>query len=183
MAFAPTLDSTRLRLVAFGPAHLTERYVAWLNDRDVVRYSEQRFTRHSLETCATYARSFQGTPHFLWAIEAHTPPLGHIGNLNAFLDERNRTADLGILIGDKAAWGQGFGREAWRMACAYLLRSTRVRKITAGTLANNTAMLAVMRATGMVEDGRRARQVLVDGVEVDVIHAALFREDYQMDAR
>lgn len=177
MAFAPTLESARVRLVALGPAHLTERYVSWLNDREVVRYSEQRYVRHTLDSCAAYLRSFQGTPHYLWAIEAHTPPLGHIGNLNAYVDERNRTADLGILIGDKGAWRQGFGREAWRAACSFLLRSARVRKVTAGTLATNAGMLAIMRATGMVEDGRRVRQMLVDGAEVDVIHAALFKED------
>ena len=178
MAFAPTLESARLRLVGFGPQHLTVRYVAWLNDREVVRYSEQRFRRHTMESCAAYVRSFGNTPHYLWAIEAHTPPLGHIGNLNAFVDERNRGADLGILIGEKGAWRQGLGREAWTAACAFLLRGARMRKVTAGTLASNAAMVAIMRAAGMAEDGRRVRHVVFEGKEVDVVHAALFREDF-----
>lgn len=178
MAFAPTLESARLRMVGFGPQHLTERYVGWLNDREVVRYSEQRFRRHTMESCAAYARAFGNTPNFLWAIEAHTPPLGHVGNLNAYIDERNRTADMGILIGEKGAWSQGFGREAWTTAAAFLLRGARMRKVTAGTLAENAAMLAVMAAAGMAEDGRRVRHVLFEGREVDVVHGALFRDNY-----
>jgi RimJ/RimL family protein N-acetyltransferase len=177
MAFAPTLTTERLRLVRFGREHLTARYAAWLNDRKVVRYSEQRLRRHTLDTCLAYWRSFEGTPHYLWAIELAPPELLHIGNLNAFIDERNRTADLGILIGETSMWNQGFGREAWRAACQFLLNGTRTRKVTAGTLAPNKGMLEIMRATGMVEDGRRTRHVIIEGEPVDLIYAALFRDD------
>jgi len=181
MAFAPTLTTPRLRLVRFGREHLTERYVAWLNDRDVVRFSEQRLRRHTLESCIAYWRSFEGTPNYLWAIELTAPDPLHVGNLNAFVDERNRIADLGILIGEKALWGQGLGREAWSAACTFLLNGARMRKVTAGTLAINKGMLAVMRACGMIEDGRRSRHVLVDGRGVDLVHAALFRADVVED--
>jgi RimJ/RimL family protein N-acetyltransferase len=37
-------------------------------------------------------------------------------------------------------------------------------------------MLTLARHVGMVEDGVRRRHYLCDGMEVDVIHLALFRE-------
>jgi hypothetical protein len=37
-------------------------------------------------------------------------------------------------------------------------------------------MLGIMRKAGMVEDGRRPRQCLFEGREVDLVHAALFAE-------
>jgi hypothetical protein len=33
-----------------------------------------------------------------------------------------------------------------------------------------------MRAAGMADDGRRVRQTVVDGREVDIVYAALFRD-------
>jgi RimJ/RimL family protein N-acetyltransferase len=177
MALAPTLETRRLRLVPFAETHLTARYVAWLNDPQVMRFSEQRHRQHTLATCASYWRSFTGSPNYLWAIELSGHDTRHIGNVNAYVDKRNRVAELGILIGEREQWGQGLGREAWAAACDFLLNTAHLRKVTASTLAENRSMLAIMRATGMVEDGRRSRHVLLDGHEVDLVHAALFRED------
>lgn len=175
MALAPVITTQRLRLVPFGDAHLTTRYVAWLNDPDVVRYTDERHRRHTAATCAAYFRSFNGTSNYLWAIELADPPRGHIGNVNAYIDSRNKLADVGILIGEKDLWGQGYGREAWSAVCDYLLNGAHLRKVTAQTLAVNRSMMSLMLAAGMEEDGRRQGQVLLDGQEIDVIYGALFR--------
>ena len=42
------LETPRLRLEPFAEAHLTERYVRWLGDPAVMKYSEQRFRTHTL---------------------------------------------------------------------------------------------------------------------------------------
>jgi RimJ/RimL family protein N-acetyltransferase len=49
-----------------------------------------------------------------------------------------------------------------------------MRKVTAGTMAINEPMLRIMYASGMVEEGRRKRQFLVDGAEIDAVLVALF---------
>lgn len=79
---SPVLRTSRLRLEPFAEPHLTERYVGWLNDPDVVRFSEQRHRRHTLASCEAYWRSFEGTPNHFWAIVADDASLGHIGNIN-----------------------------------------------------------------------------------------------------
>lgn len=181
LAEGAVIDTTRLRLVPLSERHLTARYVGWLNDPEVVRYSDQRHCTHTLTSCRRYWRSFAGSPHYLWAVEARDPRLGHIGNISAHVDPIHRVADVGILIGERAVWRCGYGAEAWIAVCRYLLRIAGMRKISAGTLASHAAMLGVMRRAGMVGDGRRVRHRLVDDHAVDVIHMALFRE--QLDAR
>ncbi|NPU86156.1 MAG: GNAT family N-acetyltransferase [Syntrophaceae bacterium] len=180
MAEGPILETGRLRIVPFGEAYLTSRYVGWLNDPEVVRFSEQRHHKHSLASCREYWQSFSGTPHYFWAIVVSAGVRGHIGNMNAYVDEKNLVADVGILIGEKKAWSKGYGLEAWSAVCCYLLGPAGMRKVTAGTLALNAAMLRLMKKSGMVEDGRRIRHYLFDSCEVDVIHSALFRQDLQM---
>lgn len=176
MAHSPDIRTNRLVMTPFCERHLTARYVAWLNDRELMRYSEQRHKSHTLASCRAYWRSFADTPNYFWAIEEMANDLGHIGNINAYVNQINGLADLGILIGLPQARGQGYGQEAWAGVCSFLLQEVGLRKITAGILALNRPMLKLARKVGMVEDGVRRRHYLCDGIEVDIIHLALFRE-------
>jgi RimJ/RimL family protein N-acetyltransferase len=162
----------------FDEKHLTEEYVSWLNNPVVVRFSEQRHKRHDLETCRAYWHSFQGGPHFFWAILERKGAGGHIGNINACVDTPHGVADIGILIGQTSAWGLGYGTEAWRGVCNFLFQEVNVRKVTAGTLSVNKGMIRIMEKLGMENDGRRKRHCLWEGIEVDVLYRAIFREQW-----
>ncbi|HVL68422.1 MAG TPA: GNAT family protein [Vicinamibacterales bacterium] len=172
------IEMPRLRAVPFSDAHLTERYVGWLNDPGVTRYSDNRFRQHTMESCRRYLESFAGTPHHFWAIVTRDPQLGHVGNVNAYVDTNHSIADVGILIGEGRAQGLGLGSEAWLGVCDFLLRIAGLRKVTAGTLEVNTPMLRVMERCGMRPDGRRVRHQVWEGRETDMVHGALFRDDW-----
>lgn len=176
MATGEVIRTERLLLEPFTEKHLAERYVSWLNNPQVVRYSEQRHRTHTLETCRSYLASFQETPNYFWAICQVEGPHGHIGNISADVDVANGLADVGILIGETEVWGQGYGTEAWKAVCDYLLHRPSIRKVTAGTISLNQGMLKIMQKSGMVPDGRRVRHYLWEGKEVDVIYMALFKE-------
>jgi RimJ/RimL family protein N-acetyltransferase len=169
-----TIETSRLRLVPLDERHLTARYVGWLNDPSVVRYSEQRHRRHDLETCRRWLETMWAGGHSLWAIETRELPLGHAGNIAAYIDIANKVADMTILIGERAAWGQGIGAEAWGAACDWLIARALMRKVTGGTMAANRAMVRIMERTGMRPDGVRTGQFLLDGQAVDLVHYARF---------
>lgn len=176
MATSPSLHTPRLRLEPFGAKFLSENYVGWLNDPENVRYSDQRFRRHTLESCRQYTESFEDSANYLWAIVLRGGDR-HIGNTSATIDVHHRTADLAVLIG-RSHHGQGFASEAWEAAIDYLFRSRALRKVTAGTMAVNAGMRAVMKKLGMREEARRERQFLLDGREIDLVGACLFREEW-----
>lgn len=178
MAKSAVINTERLFLVPFSEEHLTEKYVGWLNDPAVVRFSEQRFVKHTIESCRTYMHSYDTGPHYFWAIVSRVPTEGHIGNINAVLDINNGSADIGIIIGETSTWGKGYGREAFTAIVAFLFQDTGTRKVTAGTMAANIGMLKIMERAGMTNDGRRIRHYLFQGQEVDLVHAALFKEDW-----
>ncbi len=176
MATSDPIETPRLRIESFPDAFLTERYVGWLNDPQVTRYSEQRHRRHTLESCRDYLHSFDGTPNHFWAIVSRDHALGHIGNINAYVDEHHSVADVGIMIGEHRAQGQGLATEAWLGVCDFLLRVSNIRKVTAGTSTLNEPMVRLMKKTGMTDDGRRIRQQLFEDQEADVVHSAFFRD-------
>jgi RimJ/RimL family protein N-acetyltransferase len=174
-------ETKRLRGERFEEKHLSDRYVGWLRDPEVVRYSEQRFREHTLESCQDYLRSFEGTPNVFVALIGKEGN-DHVGNMNAYVEERHRVADIGVLLG-RDTWGKGYGAEAWLAMMDYLFRSLpTLRKITGGCVANNEAMVRIMRRCGMQDDGRRSKQYVYDGAEVDIVYAAAFRDTWKAPA-
>lgn len=170
----PTVTFDGGRVVAFQERHLTERYVSWLNDPEVVKYSEQRHKRHTLASCRAYFESFAGSSNCFLAIELDAPELGHVGNMGVAVDTANRVADLSILLGDRRAWGTGVASRAWSGVLAELLGGQGMRKVTGGTMAANEPMLKLMARSGMQIEGERKRQFLLQGREVDLVMAAAF---------
>lgn len=176
MLGGPSVETDRLRMVPFTEEHLTQRYVDWLNDIDVVRYSEQRHRRHNLESCRAYLQSYASSDDMYWAILTRDAVPLHIGNINALINRPNALADVGILIGEKRVWGKGYGAEAWNAVCRRLIEHEGIRKVSAGTLSVNHRMLSIMRRAGMIEDGIRRCHYLWEDRAVDVLYYALFRE-------
>jgi ribosomal-protein-alanine N-acetyltransferase len=169
------IKTERLLLEPFSEKYLTQEYVNWLNNPAVVRYSEQRHRKHTIESCRKYVESFKGTSNHMWAISVINGGLGHIGNIIAYVNQENKIADISILIGKVEAWEKGYGTEAWKAVCNYAIKVLKLRKVTGGTLSTNMSMLKIMKKAEMVDDGRRRKHYLWEGKEVDVVYAAIFR--------
>lgn len=170
-----TIITKRLLITPFSEKHLTTRYVGWLNNSTLMRYSEQRHKTHTLEMCKLYWHSFNNTPNLLWAIEDILNGYGHIGNISAYVDPYNKIADIGIIVGEANV--RGYGYEAFKGVSEYLFENMEIRKITAGTVSANLPMIKIMKKMKMREDGIRNRQYLIEGEEMDIIHMALFKQD------
>ena len=169
-----TITTARLNIVPFQQEHITQKYIDWLNNKQLMRYSQQRHQLHSVETCSEYVKSFDHETSFLWAILYAADNNQHIGNVSAYLDTKNSVCDLGLLIGNPNLQGIGIGYEAWASCIEYFQVKKAVRKITGGCMAKNSAMLSIMKKSGMQDDGIRKQQFRLDGDFVDAIHMAIF---------
>lgn len=156
-------------LRAFTEANLTEDYLGWLRDPQLMKFSNQRFRMHTMESCRAYMESFAGGDNMFIAIYYES---AFIGTMTAYHSVVHGTCDIGLLISAKVQ-GMGLGKDAWGTLMAHLLREG-TRKVTGGTLRCNEAMVRIMRSCGMHADGVRAGQELVDGVPQDIVYFAKF---------
>ncbi len=164
----PTLIGPRVELRPFGRADMTDDYIGWLNDPAVVRYSNQRFRRHDRETCLMYFASFAGTANrFLSIVDRESGCA--IGTMTVYRSLHHGTADVGIMLGAAQARGRGLGLAAWSLLSDALLAEPDIRKVTAGTLACNYAMIALAERSGMTLEGRRIAQEIVEGQPTDIL--------------
>lgn len=174
----PVLETPRLTLEPFPQELLTERYVGWLNDPEVVRFSEQRHITHTLESCREFVSSFAGTPNGLWAIRETARDGRHIGNISTEVDLDLMSGDIRILIGERDAWGTGLGAEAWNAVMGHLLDDLGMAQVTAGTLEGNSGMLKIMAKSGMTETHRAPGPTPVDGRAMDLVYARRLAADW-----
>ena len=133
------LITPRLRLRPFHAADISASYLSWLNDPEVTRFSNQRFKQHTAESSAAYLESFAGNGNSFLLIE-QLMDLRPIGTVTVYRDNRHLTADIGLMVGDRQCWGQGYGRESWQWMLEYLLVEERTRKVTGGTVRTNRAI-------------------------------------------
>lgn len=130
--------------------------VGWLNDPEVVRYSEQRHKHHTLESQMDYL--LNGPSEFYQIYYDNK----FVGTVSAYIDKPNRVADVGILIGEKKLWGKGIGFLAWKVMCDLLFKAG-ARKIEAGCMSINEPMKRICEKYGMTEEGIRIDHFLIDG--------------------
>jgi RimJ/RimL family protein N-acetyltransferase len=168
------LESTDLELVPHTLSHVSAEYVNWLNDSSIVRFSEQRFKKHTLQTCREYVESFVGSPNHLWAI-LEKKSGRHIGNICAIIDSNNKVAELRVLIGPADCKGKGYGRQAWEATIDFCF-SSGMRKVFAGTISPNVSMLKVMQATGMKEEARWKNHYIWEEQMVDIVFYSIFKK-------
>lgn len=173
------LESERIKLVPFEESFISKQYIGWLNDPVVVQYSRQKNFKHNYESCLDYFKSFMGSPNEFFAIFLKDGNI-HIGNISTDRDLENNICDIRIMIGEKNCWGQGLGYEAWSLVCHYLLMDKKIRKITGGCLASNSAMIRLMEKMGMERDGCRIKHQIIDEEPEDIFYYALFNsKDYK----
>ena len=165
-----------IKLCEFTKSHINNKYIGWLNDCQVVKYSNQRFKQHSFDSCGEYLQSFKDTENLFLAIYLKDNNK-FIGTMTAYYSLPHKVADLGLMIGDKNCWGKGVGQEAWQMLMTYMLETKKVRKVTGGTLSCNLGMVSIMKKTGMQLDGKRINHELVSDTPMDVLYFAKFRNE------
>jgi [ribosomal protein S5]-alanine N-acetyltransferase len=159
------ISTERLHLRPLAKA--SPRQVMWLRDPEVVKYSEQRHRQHNLSSQLRYISSFVGR---IWAIYLINADV-HIGNVTAAHDPNNNVSDIGIMIGEKAYWGKGFGQEAWNAVCNWQISRDGgcARKLEAGCMKENEAMLKILRKSRFIQEGERGGHFLLNSNPVSAM--------------
>lgn len=122
-----------------------EFIVTWRNDPDI----NQWFFSSGKLTVESHLEWFKKRESRIDYMICLKPALQAIGTINfANIDERNKTAEAGKMIGDKNLWGKGFGTEAFRLWVKYGFEKLKLDKIYVRTYPDNTRNMKVNQKIG-----------------------------------
>lgn len=94
-----------------------------------------------------------------------------IGTISLFeINEHHKTAELGMLIGDKAYWGKGVATEVVKALIDYAFKNLKIKYISAEIESGNIGMQKVLENSGFVSDGVFKGARVKGGKRIDVVH-------------
>jgi RimJ/RimL family protein N-acetyltransferase len=120
--------------------------------------------------------SDQQNPTFAIIVREGQQLIGSCG-LKA-VNHRHGTAEVGIAIGEKRAWGQGYGREALRLLCDYGFTFLGLHCIRLWHVGFNERGHRAYLKAGFRESGRARDAVLFNGKRYDNVLMDITREEF-----
>ena len=168
-------EKTILRPIA--ASHLP-RFVRWLRDDDVRKGLSGNPKGPTLKQEKAW---FAGLPkkkksekHF--AID--TKDGLHIGSASLRLDVTHKRAEIGILIGDKQAWGRGYGKEVMVLLMRYGFEKLKLHRIELGVYAYNTRAIALYKKLGFKLEGKKRDFILWKGKFYDELLMGMLAKEW-----
>jgi RimJ/RimL family protein N-acetyltransferase len=155
-----------------------DREFQWVNDRDVTRYLTLRYPMARQEE----ERWLNNRPpndfaNTVLAIE--TKDGVHIGNIGLHEGQpENRKAALGIMIGDKDYWSNGYGSDAIVTLLRFAFHEVNMNRVWLHVYEFNERAIACYRRCGFVEEGRLRQNTYQDGRYWDTITMGILRAEF-----
>jgi RimJ/RimL family protein N-acetyltransferase len=151
----------------------------WLNDPEVTMFFTNlgAFPISETELTGWYENVCNKKPQELH-FSIFRGESAHIGGAQLkSLDWKNRSAELGIFIGEKNEWGKGYGTEATRLLTDYGFTTLNLHRIWLRVDQDNRAALRCYQKTGFVQEGIFREEVYRDGSFHDSIVMSILRVD------
>jgi len=127
----------------------------WLNDREVTLHYSRGYpvSRAEQQVWLDEASRQTSPPAIVLAID--TLEGRHIGIINLDgSDRENRSAELGIMIGEKDCWRRGYGTDAIITLLRFAFDEINLNRVWLDVNAENGRAIACYRKCGFVEEAR-----------------------------
>lgn len=152
---------------------------SFINDPEVLKFSNVYRPVSDGQQAAWFA-SIDGASSQVWFAIDRLDDASLIGTCCLVdIEWIGRVAELRIRIGDKGAWGKGFGSDACDRLVEYGFQTLNLERIWLRVFAPNTAAIRMYEKLGFVVEGRLRRAWHFQGVTDDVIVMGLLRDEWK----
>lgn len=104
-----------------------------------------------------------------------------IGNLSLFdFDHNARSAELGIMIGDKNYWNQGYGTEAVSLLIRHGFNTLNLHRIFLRVFENNGKAIRCYEKAGFIQEGILRQGYYSKGHYIDVYLMSILRAEWEV---
>ena len=174
------IEGKQIRLRALEQGDL-ERVYEWANDREVTRFLMIRYpmSRGDEEKWLSESSGKNGFEHGVrLAIETKDGTHIDVTGLHNVSPE-DRCAELGIMIGDKSFWSNGYGTDAIVTLLRFAFDQMNLHRVGLGVFPFNERGMACYLKCGFTEEGRNRENLYRDGRYHDVIRMGILRDEFE----
>jgi len=159
-------------------------FVRWMGDREVTRSLIMRWPV-SLAAEEKWFERVMSHPSETrpMAIEVETSTGWQTIGTCGFheIDWENRSAEFGIMIGEKSFWGQGWGRKAVRLLLSFGFEDLNLHRVYLYVFSTNERAVRAYRAAGFTMEGCLRQDIFQDGRYVDAYVMGILRSEWRKE--
>lgn len=157
------------------------RFVRWFNDPEVKQFLTMYRPLSRAEEERWVESLASRREDIVLAIEVRAGDQWvHIGNVGLHrIDWKNRTATLGIVIGEREYWGKGYGTEAVRTMLRYAFEELGLNRVELETYSFNPRAIRCYEKAGFKREGVRRQALYRNGKFHDVILMGILRDEFE----
>jgi len=158
-------------------------FVKWLNDPEVKRGLSMIMPLSLAEEEEWFAELLKKPPFEKpLAIEIQPDPLLDewifVGNFGIFgIDWINRFAEIGIHIGEKGYWNQGYGTKAMELILKHGFENLNLHRLWLRVYETNHRAIRVYEKAGFKNEGKFREGQFLDGKYVDVMIMSVLKTE------
>ena len=172
----------QVRLAAINPETDSELFARWDRDAEYQRLldSEPRAlitAKKIKESIAKELEEGTGEIQFLIRTLAGDQPIGFIALEPP--DWQHGDAIVGVGIGAREFWGNGYGTDAMRVMLRYAFTELNLWRVTLDVFEYNERAFKSYLKAGFVLEGRQRQALRRDGQRWDLIYMGILREEWE----
>jgi len=156
-----------------------EKWAKWFNDLAVtLPLGDEAYMPSTLESEQETVVSILKNKGYVFSIvDLESDTL--IGRCLLFdMNKVDRTAMMGIVIGEKDYWSKGYGQEATRLLLDYAFNLLNLNSIMLGAFSFNTQAINCYLKVGFKEIGRRRQARIIGNKKYDTILMDILAEEF-----
>ena len=141
---------------------ITKKYLNWMNDPIVHKFTEQRYKKHSMKMIKDFViEKNKSKDEFLYGIFLKKKlKAEHIGNIKLGpIDKIHKTAFISYFIGEKQFWNKGYTSKAFKIIFKKA-KQKKIKKLKAGLYALNKNSEGVLKKNGFSKEGILSSEVV-----------------------
>jgi RimJ/RimL family protein N-acetyltransferase len=157
-------------------------FVNWINDPEIRHFMAMRYPLSMAEEEKWWQGFQEREDDYIFAIEA--PDGNYIGNIGLHAVEReNRQALLGIIIGNKAYWGRGYGTDAVRCMLRWAFEHLNLNRVYLTVYAYNKRAIRCYEKSGFRHEGVKRQAKYSAGKYHDELMMGILRQEFQVEQK
>ncbi len=185
---ANSLQGARLRLAALDVDRDLAPMAAWSQDSEFLRLLQTNVARHW--SLAELRKDLEDEHLF-----DERGPAGYFFGIRALADDRllgtldlmipawaHRDAWIGIALGQRSDWNQGYGSEAMRLLLRFAFADLNLFRVTLSVFGYNPRAIHTYEKLGFVHEGRQRERLRRDNQRHDLLLMGLLRSEWQTGA-
>jgi len=159
---------------------ISEKYICWLNDKEVNRFLSVEGQIQSYETVKGYVESFQRDQNKILLGIFLKGNDEHIGNVTlSGIDWRNKFGAVGLCIGDKKFWRKGYGSEVLECVKKLAFEVIGLNRLESSVNVENTVSIRLFEKAGFKIEGKLRQREKIGDRYLDGVIMGILRSEYK----